>query len=340
VREIHHSTLRLDALVERIYAAHAPPAKEGAADGDPPPPPPPPHPLSRPLVRAFVFEARRAAAARAAAAPPWPRLAALAMLTRGGAQAAEYEDVGRCQLLWTARPALAARYGLPAHTAPEVQRLLAAAAARLTHRRQPGAGTGPQTPLGRRPCLARARERRSRRKCRPPRGARPAKLPTAGLWRRLGVLPARALAQQFGLEGKPLAPPGVVCCRQAEHVITKVAGTLSVPTFLLPGLWPLLPVRMRCAVQRSGAAGGQRAIGSCGLQAQLMQRSAALVRVRTHWLEPCGAWGACPTTGVRLGLSRRGAQGSCAFGAEGVRGCAAVQRADWVRAGGRGREGG
>ena len=146
MREIHHSTLRLDALVERIYAAHAAAVKEEAADGDPPPPPPPPHPLSRPLVRAFVFEARRAAHRPRRRRPPWLRLAALAMLTRGRPQAAEYEDVGRCQLLWTARPPLAARYGLPAHPAPEVQRLLAAAAARLTHRRQPGAGAGPPTP--------------------------------------------------------------------------------------------------------------------------------------------------------------------------------------------------
>ena len=53
---------------------------------------------------------------------------------------AEYDDVGRCQLIWTAKPHLVQRYGLPQRPAPDVQRLLAAAAARLTHRRQPGGG--------------------------------------------------------------------------------------------------------------------------------------------------------------------------------------------------------
>ena len=136
LREIHHSTLRLDALVDRIHAAHTPLGEQEPADGQPAAAPPP-HPLPRSLLRAFIFEVR--VLPHLPAALPPGGLGHAAEAPACIPQAAEYEDVGRCQLIWTTRPHYARRYGLPAHPAPEVQRLLAAAAARLTHRRQPGA---------------------------------------------------------------------------------------------------------------------------------------------------------------------------------------------------------
>lgn len=134
MREIHHSTHRLDALVDRLYAAHAPAAPEEVAEGHLTPECPP-HPLSRSLIRAFIFEVRPSAPPHACICTPRRDAERLA-----GWQVAEYDDVGRCQLLWTAKPHLVQRYGLPQRPAPDVQRLLAAAAARLTHRRQPGGG--------------------------------------------------------------------------------------------------------------------------------------------------------------------------------------------------------
>ena len=139
MREIHHSTLRLEALVDCIHAAQAPPGEQEPADGQPAPEAPP-HPLPRSLIRAFIFEVR--VLPHLPAALPPGGLGHAAEAPACIPQAAEYEDVGRCQLIWSARPHYVRRYGLPAHPAPDVQRLLAAAAARLTHRRQPGARPG------------------------------------------------------------------------------------------------------------------------------------------------------------------------------------------------------
>lgn len=136
MREIHHSTHRLDALVDRLYAAHAPAALEEAAEGHLTPECPP-HPLSRSLIRAFIFEVRASDPPHACIRTRPPHCDAEWLV---GWQVAEYDDVGRCQLIWTAKPHLVQRYGLPQRPAPDVQRLLAAAAARLTHRRQPGGG--------------------------------------------------------------------------------------------------------------------------------------------------------------------------------------------------------